>query len=100
LAGGLKELQGSKETRQKLRQARDLFYAVFDANPIPTVLTRQEDELFLPANAEFPNALSQTLHDDLQPPIFAGQVQLSFLRDDHEKNELNSFPVNFDQLDE
>ncbi len=199
-------MQVSKKTRQKLAQAHDLFYAVFDANPIPTVLTRQEDEIFLYANAEFLNyfqvdagqvigrkasefsfnlglpgnraeelrrqlrkagsirnvefeirhpsgetriilaslqvllldetnalittfiditnqvrdaeqirslaseltaaeqaerhRLSQILHDDLQQRIFAVQMQLSFLRDAYEKNDLKSFPVNFKQLDE
>jgi PAS domain S-box-containing protein len=32
-----------------------IFYELFDTNPIPTVLIRQEDEVFLHANAEFLN---------------------------------------------
>lgn len=201
--GGLNK---SEEARRKVARARDLFYAVFDTNPIPTVLTRQDDEVFLHANAEFLNyfqvdaseiigrkatefsfnlgltekiaemlrwqlkqtgsvrniefeirhpsgetrtilaslqvlildetnalittfiditdrvraehqiralaseltateqaerhRLAQILHDDLQQRIFAVQMQLSFLRDAYEKNDLQSFPVNFNQLDE
>jgi two-component system, chemotaxis family, CheB/CheR fusion protein len=189
---------------QKLTQARDLFYALFETNPIPTVLIRQEDEVFLYANAEFLNyfqlqsdevighnaaefsldlgvrtnlqddlrtqlrkegsirniefklelpsgasriilaslqvlliegtnalittfiditervraeeqiralaseltateqaerhRLSQILHDDLQQRIFAVQMQLTFLKEAYEKNDLQSFPVDFDQL--
>jgi len=197
------ELEGSN---QKLAQARDLFYALFDTNPIPTVLIRQEDEVFLYANIEFldyfrlqsnevighsasefsldlglqtsmqeelrtqlkktgkvrnvefeirhpsgetriilaslqalvldeTNALittfidvtdrvraeeqsralaaeltaaeqaerhrlAQILHDDLQQRIFAVQIQLSFLKEGYEKNDLQSFRVNFPQLEE
>jgi two-component system CheB/CheR fusion protein len=43
------------DANQKIAQARDLFYALFDTNPIPTVLIRQEDEVFLHANVEFLN---------------------------------------------
>lgn len=43
------------QANQKIAQARDLFYALFDANPIPTVLIRQADEVFLHANVEFLN---------------------------------------------
>ncbi len=38
------------EANQRIGQARDLFYALFHANPIPTSLTRPEDGLFLDAN--------------------------------------------------
>lgn len=41
------------EANQKLRNARDLFYALFNANPIPTALTRLEDDVFLNINVEF-----------------------------------------------
>ena len=44
---------GASAASQKIAQARDLFYALFDTNPIPTVLIRQEDEVFLYANVEF-----------------------------------------------
>ncbi|HLO28596.1 MAG TPA: ATP-binding protein, partial [Anaerolineales bacterium] len=37
--------------------------------------------------------------DDLQQRIFAVQMQLSFLRDAYEKNDLQSFAVDFDQLE-
>ena len=43
--------------------------------------------------------LSQILHDDLQQRIFAIQIQLSFVRDAYEKNDLQSFPVDFEQLE-
>jgi PAS domain S-box-containing protein len=194
------------EANQKLRQARDLFYALFDTNPIPTVLIRQADEVFLHANVEFLNyfqlqaselighsaaefsfdlglrantaeelriqlkesgsvrnvefeishpsgetrsilaslqvltldqtnalittfvditdraraeqqiralaaeltaseqaerhRLAQILHDDLQQRIFAVQMQLSFLKDAYEKNDLQAFRVDFSQLEE
>lgn len=38
------------EVNQKLNQARDLFYALFHANPIPTSLTRLHNGLFIDAN--------------------------------------------------
>jgi len=41
------------EANQKLSQARDQFYALFNANPIPTALTRLEDDVFLNVNPEF-----------------------------------------------
>ncbi|HEX5940977.1 MAG TPA: PAS domain-containing protein [Anaerolineales bacterium] len=191
---------------QKMAQARDLFYALFDTNPIPTVLIRQEDEVFLHANVEFLNyfeleaeevigrsasefsldlglrdkeqtelraqlrqegkirniefeiqhpsgkpriilaslqvlvidetnalittfiditdrvraeqqiralaseltgteqaerhRLSQVLHDDLQQRIFAVQMQLSFLKEAYERNDLQAFQVDFPQLEE
>jgi two-component system CheB/CheR fusion protein len=43
------------ETNQLLRQARDLFYGLFNANPIPTALTHLEDEVFVNVNDEFLN---------------------------------------------
>jgi signal transduction histidine kinase len=44
--------------------------------------------------------LSQVLHDDLQQRIFAIQMQLSFLREAYEKNDLQSFTLDFSQLNE
>jgi signal transduction histidine kinase len=44
--------------------------------------------------------LAQILHDDLQQRIFAIQMQLSFLKDAYEKNDLQSFEINFPQLEE
>jgi len=41
------------EASEKISQARDLFYALFHANPIPTALTRLEDDVFLNVNVEF-----------------------------------------------
>jgi PAS domain S-box-containing protein len=38
------------EANQNLSHARDLFYALFHANPIPTSLTRLEDGLFMDVN--------------------------------------------------
>jgi two-component system CheB/CheR fusion protein len=202
----LERFEEVKQANQKLARARDLFYALFDTNPIPTVLIRQEDETFLYANTEFLNyfqlqstevighdaaefslglglkdyaqedlrtqlqkygtmrdlelkiqhpsgetrtilasiqylnleetdtlivtfvditervraeqqiralaseltateqaerhRLSQILHDDLQQRIFAVQMQLSFLKDAYEKNDLQSFAVDFSQLEE
>jgi two-component system CheB/CheR fusion protein len=193
------------EANQKLRQARDLFYALFNANPIPTVLTRLEDGVFLNVNVEFltyfdfqreevighnaeefnlglglgtaeydrfvakikddgrvrtyetkirqrsgeernilasvqyieldgtqamistfiditdrvraeqqirllasqltateqaeRHRLAQILHDDLQQRIFAVQMQLSFLKEAYENNNLQAFAVDFSQLE-
>jgi len=194
------------EANRKVAQARDLFYALFETNPIPTMLIRQEDDVFLHANVEFLNyfgvradevighdagefslglglqtfaqeelraqlqkegkvrniefeiqhpsgeirtilasiqsltldetdslittfiditervraerqiralaseltateqaerhRLSQILHDDLQQRIFAVQMQLSFLKDAYEKNDLQAFSVDFPQIEE
>lgn len=44
--------------------------------------------------------LAQILHDDLQQRIFAVQMQLSFLKDAYEKNDLQAFKVDFAQLEE
>jgi signal transduction histidine kinase len=44
--------------------------------------------------------LAQILHDDLQQRIFAVQMQLSFLKDSYEKNDLQAFAVDFPQLEE
>jgi two-component system CheB/CheR fusion protein len=41
------------EAYQKLRQARDMFYALFNSNPIPTALTRLEDDILIDVNDEF-----------------------------------------------
>lgn len=41
------------EANQQVRQARDLFYGLFNANPIPTALTRLEDDVILNVNTEF-----------------------------------------------
>jgi two-component system, chemotaxis family, CheB/CheR fusion protein len=43
--------------------------------------------------------LSQILHDDLQQRIFAIQMQFSFLKDAYEKNDLQSFSIDFSQLE-
>ena len=39
----------------KLTKARDMFYALFNANPIPASLTRLEDDVILDVNEEFLN---------------------------------------------
>jgi two-component system, chemotaxis family, CheB/CheR fusion protein len=202
----LERVREVDEANRRIAQARDLFYALFETNPIPTVLIRQEDEVFLHANVEFldyfqmqanqvigqsasdfsldlglkdnaqeelrtqlqregrirnvefeiehpsgttriilaslqvlvleeTNALittfiditervqaeqqiralaseltateqaerhrlSQILHDDLQQRIFAVQMQMSFLKDAYEKNDLKAFEVDFPQLEE
>jgi PAS domain S-box-containing protein len=44
--------------------------------------------------------LSQILHDDLQQRIFAVQMQLSFLKDAYEQNDLHAFGIDFTQLEE
>ncbi len=192
------------EANQKVVQTRDLFYALFDANPIPTMLTQLEGDVFLNVNtafltylgfqreeviahsaqdvglgleaqerrdlvarvkkegrignyeAEFKHPsgetrnvlasiqyvnlentealvstfiditervhaeqliralaseltaaeqaerhrLAQILHDDLQQRIFAIQMQMSFLREAYEKNDLKAFEVDFPQLEE
>jgi two-component system, chemotaxis family, CheB/CheR fusion protein len=44
--------------------------------------------------------LSQVLHDDLQQRIFAIQMQLSFLKDAYEKNDLKAFEIDFPQIEE
>ncbi|HET6823847.1 MAG TPA: PAS domain-containing protein, partial [Anaerolineales bacterium] len=51
----LEHIQEVHQANQKLTRARDLFYALFDTNPIPTVLIRQEDGTFLYVNTEFLN---------------------------------------------
>jgi two-component system, chemotaxis family, CheB/CheR fusion protein len=43
------------EANYKLTQARDLFRALFNANPIPAALTRLEDEVILDVNIQFLN---------------------------------------------
>ncbi len=196
------------EANQRIRETRDLFYGLFNANPIPTALTRVEDDLCLNVNTEFLNyfnlqhdeiighsiqelglglgqgqemrsreeligyvkkegrigsyeteikrpsgetrsvlasvqyiyidnadalitafiditdrvraeqqiralaseltsteqverhRLAQILHDDLQQRIFAIQMQLSFLKDAYEKNDLQAFKIDFPQLEE
>jgi two-component system CheB/CheR fusion protein len=194
------------QANQKICEARDLFYALFNANPIPTALTRLEDDVFLNVNVEFltyfgfqredvidrsaeefnlglglasaarrdfierirregkvrsyeaeinhpsgekrnilasiqyinldstdalistfiditnrvraehqvralaaeltateqaeRHRLAQILHDDLQQRIFAIQMQLSFLKDAYEKNDLQAFSIDFPQLEE
>ncbi|HEX6033238.1 MAG TPA: CheR family methyltransferase, partial [Anaerolineales bacterium] len=199
-------IQEVNEANQKLAETRDLFYALFDTNPIPTVLIRREDDVFVHANGEFlkyfrvqadqvighdaaefslglglqteaqeelraqlqkegrirniefeidhpsgatrtilasiqalsldgtdslittfiditervlaerqiralaseltateqaeRHRLSQILHDDLQQRIFAIQMQLSFLKDAYEKNDLQAFSADFPQIEE
>ena len=190
------------EASQKIGRAHDLFFELFDANPIPTALSRPEDDVIINVNAEFlryfglerdniigrraqdvglglglgedlirqlkqtgraeryetqiqhPNGqvssilastqfirmdgaeaiiftfvditdrvraeqqiralaseltateqaerhrLSQVLHDDLQQRIFAVQMQLSFLEDAYEKNDLQAFAIDFPQVNE
>jgi two-component system, chemotaxis family, CheB/CheR fusion protein len=194
------------EANQRIREARNLFHALFSANPIPTALTRLEDDVFLNVNVEFltyfgfqredvidhsaeefnldlglgtpsredfialvkregkvrnyereimhpsgeirnilasiqyidldgtealistfiditdrvhaeqqiralaselttteqaeRHRLAQILHDDLQQRIFAIQMQLSFLKDAYEKNDLQAFAIDFPQLEE
>lgn len=41
------------EANQQARQASELFSALFNANPIPTALTRLDDDTFLNVNNEF-----------------------------------------------
>ncbi|HSL44198.1 MAG TPA: chemotaxis protein CheB [Anaerolineales bacterium] len=210
----LDRTQELDEANQKIAQARDVFFELFDANPIPTALTRAEDDVLIHVNVEFLNyfgferdkiigrnaqelglglglaleqnsmsepltretllsrikrqrrignyemqvthpsgevrnllatvqytnlensdgfitvftditgrvraeqkirtlaaeltgaeqserhRLSQILHDDLQQRIFAVQMQLSFLRDAYEKNDLQAFAVDFPQIEE
>ena len=45
--------QTLEEMQDQTAKTRDLFYTLFDTNLIPTVLIRQEDEVFLYANVEF-----------------------------------------------
>ena len=195
------------EANQQLSRARDLFYLLFNANPVPAALTRMEDSRFINVNDEFLNyfglerdklighteeelglglglgleaqtrdrfntllreqgrigtyeseivppsgevrnilasvqyiridhtdalitafiditervraeqqiralaseltvteqkerhRIAQILHDDLQQRIFAIQMQLSFLKDAFEKNDLQSFEIDFPQLE-
>ncbi|HSB01105.1 MAG TPA: sensor histidine kinase, partial [Anaerolineales bacterium] len=44
--------------------------------------------------------IAQILHDDLQQRIFAVQMQLSFLKDAYEKNDLKAFEIDFSKLAE
>jgi len=194
------------DLNNRLRETRDLFYALFNANPVPTALTSLEDDVFLNVNVEFlhyfdlkledvighsvnefdlgpglrtirsnefmdrvkregriggyetqvkrpsgetrdilasvqyinldnrgalitafidisdrvdaeqqirslasdltsteqaeRHRLAQILHDDLQQRIFAVQMQMSFLKDAYEKNDLQAFAVDFPQLEE
>jgi two-component system CheB/CheR fusion protein len=202
----LEQIQEINEANQSIAQARDLFYALFHANPIPTALIRVDNEAFLNVNDEFlayfnlqrdevighsagefglgiglgtqarnelsaqlreegkvrnfeaevqhssgdqriilasiqslnldkvdalittfiditervraeqqirwlaseltateqaeRHRLSQVLHDDLQQRIFAIQMQLSFLKDAYEKNDLKAFEIEFPQIEE
>ncbi len=41
------------EANHRIRQVRDLFYALFHANPIPTALIHMRDGVFLNVNTEF-----------------------------------------------
>ena len=41
------------EANQKIAKALDMFYTLFNANPIPTALTRLEDDVFINVNIEF-----------------------------------------------
>jgi PAS domain S-box-containing protein len=43
--------------------------------------------------------IAQVLHDDLQQRIFAILMQLGFLKDAYEKNDLHAFAVDFPQLE-
>jgi PAS domain S-box-containing protein len=43
------------EAHQQVRHTRDLFHALFNTNPIPTVLMRMDDDVFLNVNVEFLN---------------------------------------------
>jgi two-component system CheB/CheR fusion protein len=202
----LERTQELDEANQNVVQARDLFYGLFNANPIPTALVQMDGETFLNVNAEFlayfnlqredvighsaeefglgvglgtpardelraqlqedgnvhnfeaeielsfgdkrmilasiqslnldkvdalittfiditervraeqqirwlaseltateqaeRHRLSQLLHDDLQQRIFAIQMQLSFLKDAYEKNDLRAFEIEFPQIEE
>jgi PAS domain S-box-containing protein len=191
------------EANRRLNQARDMFYALFHANPIPTAFTRLEDGVFINVNIEFltyfgfqhediighslqelniglePQArmdlvtriknegtvrnyeasilhpsgetrnilasiqyinldntdalitaftditdrvraeqqvralaseltaaeqterhrLAQILHDDLQQRLFAVQMQMTFLKDAYEKNDLKVFEIDFPQVE-
>jgi two-component system, chemotaxis family, CheB/CheR fusion protein len=51
----LERTQELDQANQKLMQARDLFFELFDANPVPTALTRAEDDVFINVNVEFLN---------------------------------------------
>lgn len=41
------------EANEQLRQTRDLFYTLFNANPLPTALTRMEDAVFIDVNEAY-----------------------------------------------
>ena len=43
------------EANAKLTKTRDMFYALFNANPIPASLTRLEDDVIVDVNQEFLN---------------------------------------------
>ena len=43
------------EVGKKIREGRDMFFALFNANPIPTVLLRREDARFMNVNPAFLN---------------------------------------------
>jgi len=48
-------VQEGDEVNQKLRQASDMFSALFNANPIPAALIGLDNNVFLNVNAEFLN---------------------------------------------
>ncbi len=74
-----------QQANKKIARARDLFYALFDTNPIPTVLIRQEDETFLYANTEFLNYFQISSSDVIGHA--AGEFSLGLgLKDDAQEH--------------
>ncbi|HJQ13870.1 MAG TPA: chemotaxis protein CheB [Anaerolineales bacterium] len=59
----LTRIEEMQQANQKIARARDLFYVLFDTNPIPTALIRQEDLTFLYANTEFLNYFQRQSSD-------------------------------------
>jgi len=62
-------------------------------------IRRLASELTMAEQAER-HRLAQILHDDLQQRIFAIQMQMSFLKDAYEKNDLQAFQIDFPQIEE
>jgi two-component system CheB/CheR fusion protein len=88
----LKRTRELDDTNQQLSQARDLFYSLFNANPVPAALTRMEDAVFINANDEFLNYFGlerDTLIGHTEPEFGLG-LGLGLGREAQMREEFNS----------
>jgi two-component system, chemotaxis family, CheB/CheR fusion protein len=75
---------------RRISQTRDLFYAIFNTNPIPTALTRMQDNVFINVNAEFLSYFGLELEQIIGHPAHEFGLDLGLGRNQQARDHFTS----------